>query len=97
MQMVEWVLVKQLKHLKNSNESDYDRLPGLIDEYAEEDMGPEVYKRDHVDSDFQPCAPGGPIKEKRVGDSSYPYRIFLEKYRIFLQIINKTKTQNPSP
>ncbi len=43
---------------ENSNESDYDRLPGLIDEHSEEDMGQEVYKRDHIDVGVQPRAPG---------------------------------------
>jgi hypothetical protein len=33
-------------------------------------MGKEIYKRDHIDSGVPPRAPGGPIKEKRVGDSS---------------------------
>ena len=36
-----------------SDRGDYDRLPGLIDEYAEEDMGQEIYKRDHIDSGVQ--------------------------------------------
>jgi hypothetical protein len=40
----------------------------LIDEYAEEDTVQENYKRDHIDSGGEPRAPGGPIKEKRVGD-----------------------------
>jgi hypothetical protein len=55
---------------EHSNESDYEQLPGLIDLDAEEDMGPEACKRDHIDSGVQPRAPGGPIKEKRVGNSS---------------------------
>ena len=55
---------------EHSNESDYNQLPGLIDTDAEEDMGEVVYKSDHIDSGIQPRAPGGPIKETRVGDSS---------------------------
>jgi hypothetical protein len=53
-----------------SDRSDNDLLPGLKDEHTEEDMGQEIYKRDHIDSGVQPRAPGGPIKEKRAGDSS---------------------------
>jgi hypothetical protein len=49
---------------------DIDQVPGLKDENAEEDMGLEIYKRDHIDSGDQPRAQSGPIKEKHAEDSS---------------------------
>jgi hypothetical protein len=58
---------------ENSNvrdRNDIDQVPGLINENAEEDIGLEIYKRNHIDLGVQPRAPGWPIIEKRGGDSS---------------------------